>query len=335
MKKKIILIVFASFMIMSVVSAASLWGTYKGNQIIRLTVDHKPINVSDVPAISYNGRTMVPIYLLKEAGISYSWDAKNQTVNLVSHNGKETILGNNTKASAFNPTERTNEIMALGGTGVSIMNISGSSTAMVFFNAKSDINGDWDAIYKILTLLIDFDSQYSRVVYGFNGQDNTIEVLTSKLVDYQKGKITEEQFINSLTTAGPVFSEIGNSRQANSSNNTNSNNSNLPVVVTAPELFSNDGKTYLGKITSNTFDSDSIFNEFGTYGSKFQSKSIWNEFGDYGSEFSNKSAFNEFATKPPLVVLDGKTIGYLTINDKVKNAISPIGLLTWAKNNGY
>jgi hypothetical protein len=82
MKRKIILIVIASFMIMGVVSAASLWGTYKGNQIIRLSVDGVPVKVSDAPAIMMNGRTMIPIYLLQEAGVNYSWDSKNQTVDI-------------------------------------------------------------------------------------------------------------------------------------------------------------------------------------------------------------------------------------------------------------
>lgn len=85
MKKKIFLIVFFSMLFGGVVSAASLWGSYKGNQIIRLTVDGVPVKVSDVPAISYNGRTMIPIYLLQQAGIQYQWDGKNQTVNILSH----------------------------------------------------------------------------------------------------------------------------------------------------------------------------------------------------------------------------------------------------------
>lgn len=82
MKKRILLVVIASFMFMGVVSASSMWGDYKGNRIIMLTVDDTPVKVSDVPAISYQGRTMIPIYLLKEAGIKYSWDQYNQTVNI-------------------------------------------------------------------------------------------------------------------------------------------------------------------------------------------------------------------------------------------------------------
>lgn len=85
MKKKILLIVFLSMLFGGVVSAASLWGTFKGNQVIRLSVDGVPVKVSDVPAILYNGRTMIPIYLLQQAGIEYEWDATNQTVNIFSN----------------------------------------------------------------------------------------------------------------------------------------------------------------------------------------------------------------------------------------------------------
>lgn len=84
MKKKIALIIAASMLFGGAVSAASMWGTYKGNNIIRLTVDQVPVKVSDVPVINYNGRTMIPIYLLQQAGIKYSWDPKNQSVDILS-----------------------------------------------------------------------------------------------------------------------------------------------------------------------------------------------------------------------------------------------------------
>jgi S1-C subfamily serine protease len=91
MKKKVLLLIIASFMITGVVSAATLWGTYKGNQIIRISVDGVPVKVSDAPAVLMDGRTMIPIYLLNEAGIQYSWDQKNQTVNIVSQKAVEVV----------------------------------------------------------------------------------------------------------------------------------------------------------------------------------------------------------------------------------------------------
>lgn len=91
MKKKIITIVLVTMLFSSVVSAASLWGTYKGNDIIRLTVDGNPIKVTDVPAINYDNRTMIPIYLLGQAGINYTWDQANKTVHITKKDNKSSL----------------------------------------------------------------------------------------------------------------------------------------------------------------------------------------------------------------------------------------------------
>ena len=94
-------------------------------------------------------------------------------------------------------------------------------------------------------------------------------------------------------------------------------------ILNNAKIIAQDNKnTYLGKIT-NSFDSESIFNEFGTYGSEFSSNSIWNEFGTYGSEFSSYSPFNEFTSSPPLIIKSGKIIGYLTANKSLQSSISP------------
>jgi len=104
------------------------------------------------------------------------------------------------------------------------------------------------------------------------------------------------------------------------------------TVTTAPTiaklyLFAEDG-TYLGKLTTNEFDSDSIFNEYGTYGSKYSSKSIWNEYGTYGSKYSSQSAFNDYTFTPPYIVTsDGTIYGRLTTNKFISGAISPYSIL--------
>jgi hypothetical protein len=80
--------------------------------------------------------------------------------------------------------------------------------------------------------------------------------------------------------------------------------------------------TVLGKIT-NSFDSDSIFNEFGTYGNEFSSNSIWNEFSTFGNEFNPDSPFNEFSSSPPMIIKGGKVVGYLSANKSIRSSISP------------
>ncbi|MEK4488301.1 stalk domain-containing protein [Paenibacillus sp. FSL L8-0493] len=83
MKKNIIgLTVVASLMLTGVVSAANMWGSYKGNEIIRITSNGTTLKTTDVPAISYNGRTMIPINMLSDIGLSYTWDQKNKTVDV-------------------------------------------------------------------------------------------------------------------------------------------------------------------------------------------------------------------------------------------------------------
>ena len=40
-----------------------------------------------------------------------------------------------------------------------------------------------------------------------------------------------------------------------------------------------DHDVFLGKLNADCYDSESIWNEYGTYGSKYSSKSIWNASG--------------------------------------------------------
>lgn len=100
-------------------------------------------------------------------------------------------------------------------------------------------------------------------------------------------------------------------------------------IFDGASIIANDSEqTFLGKIDSAVMG-DSIFNEFGSYGSEFAAKSIWNEFGRYGSEFATYSPFNEFTSSPPLIVKNGRVIGYLTINDLLQGAVDPSWLKTF------
>lgn len=83
-----------------------------------------------------------------------------------------------------------------------------------------------------------------------------------------------------------------------------------------------DENTYLGSL-SNSFNSESIFNEFGSYGNEFSSKSIWNEFSEFGNEFNQYSPFNNFSNNPPMLIKKSKIIGFLTTNKSIKDGVSP------------
>lgn len=78
-------------------------------------------------------------------------------------------------------------------------------------------------------------------------------------------------------------------------------------------LYSED--KYLGCLDCGDFNSESICNSFGTYGSSFSSDSIWNGFGTYGSSFSSKSPWNSFSSNGPKIVDDnGNFFGRFSIN---------------------
>lgn len=89
------------------------------------------------------------------------------------------------------------------------------------------------------------------------------------------------------------------------------------------KLYSYDGKTYLGEISSNVYGIDNIFNEYGTYGSSYSAKSVWNEYGTYGSRYSANSINNKYATEPPVIISDnGEFVGYLTENSSILYGIT-------------
>jgi len=77
----------------------------------------------------------------------------------------------------------------------------------------------------------------------------------------------------------------------------------------------NNHDVYLGCLNCNKYDSNSIWNRHGTYGSKYNSNSIWNRHGNYGGAYSDNSPFNRYASHPPVIVdKSGNFYGYLTVN---------------------
>jgi hypothetical protein len=85
---------------------------------------------------------------------------------------------------------------------------------------------------------------------------------------------------------------------------------------------------YLGCLNCNDYDSNSIWNEYGTYGSSYNSLSIWNEYGTYGNEYNSNCPWNEYGSNPPVVVdKEGNFYGYFTVNEsKAKRAESSLDL---------
>jgi len=101
-------------------------------------------------------------------------------------------------------------------------------------------------------------------------------------------------------------------------------------------LLANDGQ-YLGKLTFSRYDSDSILNKYGSYGSQYSSTSIFNKYSNYGSQYSSLSPFNKYTSTPPTVYYKGEKAGYLTKNRYVgygNSNIDPDQLFEWMKSKG-
>lgn len=112
---------------------------------------------------------------------------------------------------------------------------------------------------------------------------------------------------------------------ASKSQNQKVNNQYVKVINLlrgASIVAQDDERTFLGTLT-NELNSNSIFNEIGTYGSDISSNSIWNDIGTFGSDISSYSPFNDIASTPPMIIKNGKIIGYLTVNEIISDGISP------------
>ena len=96
----------------------------------------------------------------------------------------------------------------------------------------------------------------------------------------------------------------------------------LDVMDGIATLVADDG-TFLGKVSSSRFDSDSICNRFGNFGSEFSVTSVRNALSQYGSRFSSQSAYNQFTSSPPAIMYLGAEIGFLTKNEFLTGAVDP------------
>lgn len=92
-------------------------------------------------------------------------------------------------------------------------------------------------------------------------------------------------------------------------------------IVAGATVIANDGQ-YLG-VVSSEYDSDSIFNDYGTYGSPYSATSIWNDYGTYGGEYSSMSPFNRYTSTPPILVKNGEAIAHLTVNRTLEAPVNP------------
>jgi hypothetical protein len=162
--------------------------------------------------------------------------------------------------------------------------------------------------------------------------DVTIKIKKTGTVDYivytEKADISLTDLVVALLPAIneemdykfkkiPIYVE-----ESNQSTNI-SNLSEIIFLLKGASVFAQDDEqTYLGKI-DNKYNFESIFNEYGTYGNEYSSKSIWNEYSKFGNKYNLLSPFNDYSSSPPMIIKNGKILGYLTTNEFILGGISP------------
>lgn len=77
-----------------------------------------------------------------------------------------------------------------------------------------------------------------------------------------------------------------------------------PALAAPPILVDPTTGKYLGTLSTNKYDPDSVSNPYGRYGSRYSSDSINNPYGNYGSRYSNDSPNNPYATNAPIIIGD-------------------------------
>ena len=95
----------------------------------------------------------------------------------------------------------------------------------------------------------------------------------------------------------------------------NSNEINRRVSRGESFILANDGQ-FLGKLCLNIYDSESILNNYGVYGSPYSAYSINNRYSMYGSQYSSLSRIK---------------IGFLSVNQYLHGSISPLHIKEWMR----
>jgi len=84
----------------------------------------------------------------------------------------------------------------------------------------------------------------------------------------------------------------------------------IAIQASPPILVDPHTGKYLGTLSNNRFDPNSVSNPYGQYGSKYSPDSINNPYGQYGSKYSPDSPNNPYATSPPVIISPGGGLDY-------------------------
>lgn len=227
--KKYILIIVSFFLFMGVVSASSINGEYKGNPVVKLLLDGKEVTADDVPAMIYDNRTVVPIYLLKKMGATVTWDLDNYSADIKLPEAQP--LPTPVPMASPTPNVSISDMSkSLKNMGIVLIShtTNGDDINNIWFytnftSAESENKGSvYDAIFNsgmltdANTIFIDFSDKY------------ILTVPTSAVRDFYSGKINNDQLRALYKMTAPTTTT------PSSGNSTNQPQPTQPTATQAP-----------------------------------------------------------------------------------------------------
>ena len=93
-------------------------------------------------------------------------------------------------------------------------------------------------------------------------------------------------------------------------------------------LVAGDGE-FLGVISRDRSEPDSLSNVSGPFGNPFSETSIFNPQGVYGRTDSDLSPFTATSQSPVRIEADGEFMRYLSANRDIQNRVDPNALVAW------
>jgi hypothetical protein len=159
MKKRIFITVLTFILLVTgVVTASSINGEYKGNPIVKLKSNGQTLD-TDVPAILYDGRTMVPISALRQLGVKVNWDKKTHAVDVTLPQGPtSTEVGNNDIVTIKFYSRISEHYLKLENLGSMLNDLSGSLRLAL---DDIDLHNSTDYLDKINNRLTEIINMYN------------------------------------------------------------------------------------------------------------------------------------------------------------------------------
>ena len=202
------------------------------------------------------------------------------------------------------------------------------------FDSDSIINeyGPYGSRYSPTSVFNEYSDYGSR--YGTNSVNNPYCSTPPKLVinDRQLGFVTVNPHVRNRIATEAFLYTLRNDIEALLAGRISRSSGEVRQRNRESYIESGDG-VFLGRMSRNRFDDESIVNRFGIYGSRFSPSSIFNKFSTYGNHFSALSAYNRSSNNPPKLYVKGKFVAFLTKNRMKRPRVDPDELLSWVEQN--